>query len=199
MRGVFLDISKAFDKVWHDSLTFKLKAYGIEGELLSLLENYLQNLEQRVVLNGQTSAWRKIYSGVPQGSVLGPLSFLIYINDLPDGLTSICKIFADDTSLFSKVFNINESANDLNFGLEKISQWAYQWKPQFNPDPNKHANEVIFLRKSNSSNLTYSPVKLNNISITRCSHQKHLGIVLNSKLNFNTHVAQKIKKCNKLI
>ena len=199
MRGVFLDISKAFDKVWHDSLTFKLKTYGIEGELLSLLENYLQNPEQRVVLNGQTSAWRKIYSGVPQGSVLGPLLFLIYINDLPDELTSICKIFADDTSLFSKVLNINESANDLNFGLEKISQWAYQWKTQINPDPNKQVNEVIFSRKSNSSNLTYSPVKLNNISITRCSHQKHLGIVLNSKLNFNTHVAQKIKKCNKLI
>ena len=70
---------------------------------------------------------------------------------------------------------------------------------QFNPDPNKQAGEVIFSRKSNSSNLTYSPVKLNNINITRCSHQKHLGIVLDSKLNFNTHVAQKIKKCNKLI
>ena len=124
---------------------------------------------------------------------------MIYINDLPDGLTSICKIFADDTSLFSKVFNINESANDFNIDFEKISQWTYRWKMQFNPDPNKQANEVFFSRKSNSSNLTYRPVKLNNINITRCSHQKHLGVVLDSKLNFNTHVAQKIKKCNKLI
>ena len=100
MRGVFLDISKAFDKVWHDGLIFKLKSYGIEGELLLLLKNYLHNREQRVVLNGQTSEWKRIYSGVPQGSVLDPLLFLIYISDLPDGLTSMCKIFADDTSLF---------------------------------------------------------------------------------------------------
>ena len=107
MRGVFFDILKVFDKVWHGGLIFTLNAYGIEGELLSLLENYLQNCEQRVVLNGQTSEWRKINSGVPQGSVLGSLLFLIYIKDQPDGLTSINKIFADDTSLFSKVFNIN--------------------------------------------------------------------------------------------
>ena len=103
VRGVFLDISKAFDKVWHDGLVFKLKSYGVEGELLSLLKNYLQNREQRVVLNGQISGWRKTNSGVPQGSVLEPLLFLIYINDLPDGIILMCKIFADDTSLFSKV------------------------------------------------------------------------------------------------
>ena len=94
----------------------------------------------KVVLNGQTSEWRKINSGVLQGSVLGPILFLIYKNYPPDGSTSICKIFADYNFLFSKVFNINESANHLNIELEKISQWAYQWKMQFNPDPNKQAN-----------------------------------------------------------
>ena len=134
---------KAFDKVWHDSLIFKLKSYGVEGELL-LLKAYLRNREQRVVLNGQTSEWKRIYSGVPQGSVLGPLLFLIYINDLPDGISSMCKIFADDTSLFSKVLDVNKSVIELNADLEKINQWAYQWKMQFNPDPNKQANEVIF-------------------------------------------------------
>ena len=100
VRGVFLDISKAFDKVWHDGIIFKLRAYGVEGELLSLLKHYPENRDQRVVLNGPTSEWRKIMSGVPQGSVLESLLFLIYINDLPNGINSLCKIFADDTSLF---------------------------------------------------------------------------------------------------
>ena len=197
VRGIFLDISKAFDKVWHEGLLYKLKTYGIDGQLLSLLENYLKNREQRVVLNGQTSEWRKIKSGVPQGSVLGPLLFLIYINDLPDGISSICKIFADDTSLFSKVIDINESANNLNSDLEKITKWAHQWKMQFNPDPNKQANEVIFSKKLNG--ISYPPVKFNNNDIAKCSDQKHLGIVLDSMLNFESHVNQKIKKCNKLI
>ena len=198
MTGVFLDISKAFDKVWHKGLLFKLKIYGVEGQFLSLLGNYLENREQRVVLNGQTSEWKKINSGVPQGSVLGPLLFLIYINDLPDGLTPMCKNFADDTSLFSKVLDVNESAKTLNIDLEKINQWAFQWKMQFNPDPNKQANEVIFSRKMNN-NLSYPPVKFNGNNITKCSDQKHLGVVLDSKLDFNTHIDQKIKKCNKLI
>ena len=109
MRGVSLDISKAFDKVWHDGLIFKLKSYGVEGELLSLLKNYFQKREQRVALNGQTYACRKTNSGLPQGSVLGPLLILIFINDLPGGIIPMCKIFADDTSLFSKVADINKS------------------------------------------------------------------------------------------
>ena len=92
MRGVFLDISKAFGKVWHDRIIFILKAYSVKGELLSLLKNYLENREQRVTLNGHTSEWRKILSRIPQGSVLGPLLFLIYINDLPDGINSLSKI-----------------------------------------------------------------------------------------------------------
>ena len=156
MRGVFLDISKAFDKVWHDGLIFKLKSYGVEGELLLLLKNYLRNREQRVVLNGQTSEWKRIYSGVPQGSVLGPLLFLIYINDLPDGITSVCKMFADDTSFFSKVLDVNKLVIELNADLEKINQWAYQLKTQFNSDPNKQANQVLFSRKSISHNLSPS-------------------------------------------
>ena len=191
VRGIFLDISKAFDKVWHEGLLCKLKTYGIEGQLLSLLANYLENREQRVVLNGQISEWKKIKSGVPQGSVLGPLLFLIYINDLPDGITSICKTFADDTSLFTKVLDINESTNKLNTDLKKITKWAHQWKIQFNPDPNKQANEVIFSRKS-TNNLPYPPVRFNNNDIVKCPDQNYLGIVLDSKLNFDYHINQKM-------
>ena len=103
VRGVFLDISKAFDKVWHEGLLFKLESYGIGGELLNLFKDYLHERQQGVVLNSQSSSWEAIKSDVPQGSVLGPLLFLIYINNLSEGLSSTCKIFANDTSLVSFV------------------------------------------------------------------------------------------------
>ena len=138
-------------------------------------------------------------SGIPQGSLPGPLLFLIYINDLPDGINSLCKIFADDTFLFSKISDMHKSASNVNDDLEKISYWAYQWKMQFNPYPNKQANEVIFSRKTSSNNLAHPPTKFNNNDISKCPHQKPLRIVLDSKLNFHAHVNQKIKKCNRII
>ena len=118
VRGVFLDISKAFDKVWHDGLIYKLKRNGINGDLLRLIESFLSDRYQRVVLNGQASDWNKIKAGVPQGSILGPLFFLIYINDLPSELRCSAKLFADDTSLFSVVENVNETTTNLNKDLK---------------------------------------------------------------------------------
>ena len=96
----FLDISEAFDKVWYEGILFKFKTYGANVEVFTLLTNYLHERYQRVVLNGQTSSWELVKSGVPQGFALCPLLFLIYINDLPDNPKSNCKIFADDASPF---------------------------------------------------------------------------------------------------
>ena len=92
----------------------KFKSMGISGELYNLLENYLSNRFQRILLNGKASSWRPVLTGVPQGSILGPLLFLIYINDLPNKLKSNRKLFADDTSLFTIVKDKNKSANMLN-------------------------------------------------------------------------------------
>ena len=147
VRSVFLDISKAFDEVWHDGIIFKLTQNGISGNLLNLLRDFLNDRKQRVVLNGQFSTWKSVNAGVPQGSILGPLLFLIYINDLTEGLSSNAKHFADDTSLFSVIHYIQTSANNLNKDLERISKWATQWKMNFNPDTTKQAQEVIFSRK----------------------------------------------------
>ena len=147
VRSVFLDISKAFDKVWHEGVIFKLKQNGISGDLLNILTDFLSNRKQRVVLNGQVSTWTSVNAGVPQRSILGPLLFLIYINDLSDNLSSNVKLFADDTSLFSVIHDINISAGELNEDLKKISEWAFQWKMIFNPDATKQAQEVIFSRK----------------------------------------------------
>ena len=149
VRGVFLDISKAFDKVWHDGIIYKLTQNGISGNLLNLLEDFLKERKQRIVLNGQVSTWKNINAGVPQGSILGPLLFLVYINDLTEGLTTNVKLFADDTSLFSVVHDTQTSAaNDLNKDLEIINNWAFQWKMNFNPEPTKQAQEFIFSRKA---------------------------------------------------
>ena len=120
-RGVFLDISKAFDKVWHDGLIYKLKQNGVAGDLLDTLTNFLKERKQRVVLNGQYSTWSNVEAGVPQGLILGPLLFLVYINDLPENLVSNPKLFADDTSLFSVIRNKHLSAQNLNEDLNKIN------------------------------------------------------------------------------
>ena len=126
--------------------------------------NLLKSVEssnrfQSVLLNGQESSWLPIKAGVPQGSILGPLLFLIYINDLPDGLNSIAKLFANDTSLFSVVQDPNESAKYLNLDLTVVSQRAYQWKMLVNLDP-KNPAEVIFSSKKNEE--THPSVFYNN-------------------------------------
>ena len=104
-RAVFLHMSKAFDKVWHEGLLFKLKQNGISGNLLNVITNFLYQRKQRAALNGQHSSWTNVQAGVPQGSILGPLFFLIYINDLSDGLTSNPKFFRL-TRLFSPLFKM---------------------------------------------------------------------------------------------
>ena len=140
-RSVYLDISKAFDRVWHDGLIYKLKRCGVSGQLLSLIQNFLKNRKQRTVLNGQASNWGDILAGVPQGSILGPLFFLVYINDLTENLKCNVKLFADDTSLFTVVQDSNTAASDMNHDLELVRKWANDWRMSFNPDPTKQAVE----------------------------------------------------------
>ena len=159
-----------------------MKQNGISGELLHILSDFLSNRKQRVVLNGQNSSWTSVHAGVPQGSILGPLLFLIYINDLSDNLTSNGKLFADDTSLFSVVHDVNTSAKGLNDDLKKVKDLAFQWKMSFNPDPSKQAQEVIFSRKSKRS--TYPPLVFNTNNVSQTFSQKHQGIILDFKLTF---------------
>ena len=194
-RSIFLDISKAFDKVWHEGLLFKLKCYGIKGSLLTLIKSFLSDRLQRVVLNGKCSTWREVLAGVPQGSILGPLFFLIFINDLPIGLQSNVKIFADDTALFSAMFDNLISSNILNTDLTLISEWAYQWKMSFNPYPLKQAVEVVFSTKSISTQLPI--LTFNGSTICSIKSHKHLGMILDKKLSFNHHLKEKIAKANK--
>ena len=197
IRGVFLDISKAFDKVRHEGLVFKLKQNGISGNLLNIFEDFLRNRKPRVVLNGETSNWKNIHAGVPQGSILEPLLFLIYINDLAENLSSNPKLFADDTSLFSVVCDLNTSVNEINDDLKKIEAWAHQWKMSFNPDPLKQAQKVIFSRKRNKPH--HPDIIFNGNTVKKSSSQKYLGMLLDSKLDFDEHVKGVFDKTSKSI
>jgi hypothetical protein len=130
---VFFDISKAFDKVWHKGLLLKLQGAGIQGPLLDWFSNYLSNRRQSVVLPGAKFYWSSIKAGVPQGSILGPLLFLVYINDIAVDLRSCVNLFADDTSLYLVVDHPIHAAETLQSDINKISLWADKWLVQFNP------------------------------------------------------------------
>ena len=197
VRGVFLDISMTFDKVWHKGLIFKLKQNGVAGNFLNTLADFLKDRKQRVVLNSQNSTWVNVEAGVPQGSILGPLLFLININDLSDDLISNPKLFADGTSLFSVIFDKDLSAKNLNDDLNRINNWAFQWKMSFNPDPNKQAQEVLFSRKIQKS--SQPSLIFNNNIVTQSLTQKHLGMFLDTKLDFQEHLKSIFSKVNKTI
>ena len=192
---ILIHISKAFDKVWHEVLLYKLESLGITGNLLKLFQSFLIDRQQRVALNGQHSKWAPVLAGFLQGSILGPLLFLIYINDLPENLESSAKLFADDTSLFSTVYNLSESANLLNDDLKKILEWAFKWKMLFNPDITKQAKEVIFSRRN--SKIDHPTVFFNEVFIAYTPCQNHLGMHLDEKLNFQTHIKKKTVKASK--
>ena len=123
------------------------------------------------MLNGKNLSWINVHAGVPQGSILGLLLFLIYINDLSDNLTSNAKFFADDTSLFSVFHDVNTSAKELNDDLKNLNYGTFEWKMSFNPDPSKQTQEVIFSRKSKRS--THPPLVFNNNNISQTFYQKH--------------------------
>ena len=162
---------------------------------MNTIIDFLSFRQHRVVLNAQVSQWTSIEAEVPQGSILGPLLFLIYINDPSDDLSTNAKLFADDTSLFSVNRDINTSAAHLNNDLRKISNWAFQWKMIFNPNPSKQAPEVIFSRKHQK--ISYPSIYFNNNPIDSVSSQKHLGMILDTRLNFQEHIKNIVTKVNK--
>ena len=143
-------------------------------------------------------SWADVKAGVPQGSILDPLLFLIYINDLANGLNSNVKLFADDTSLCSVVHKITDSIiNLLNSDLSKAFSRALQWKISFNPDPTKQAQEIIFSHKTSQRN--HPGLMLNNSIVNVTSSHKHLCMIFDSKLSFDEHLKSVLKKIIKTV
>ena len=143
-----------------------------------------------MVLNGQESKWMPLKAGVPQGSVLGPLLFLIYINDLTDNISSDMRLFADDSSIFACVTEVTQTDNKLVKDLETITSWAHQWKMVFNPDITKQAIAVIF--SCEDKNPAHPDLSFNGIPIVRKTFTKHLWFYLDSRLNFSKHIKEQV-------
>jgi hypothetical protein len=194
IRVVFLDISKAFDRVWHEGLIYKLEGHGIRGKLLKWLVSYLQDRQQRVIINGSKSEWASIKAGVPQGSVLGPLLFLIFINDITHVIKH-CKIrlFADDTCLYIEVDEPEQAATSLNADLAEIQKWANKWLITFSPP--KTEDLII----SNKKDTQHPELELDGQPIKQVKSHKHLGVHLTNDLTWSKHAEETAKKANKML
>ena len=187
---VFLDVAKAFDKVYHRGLLHKLHSLGIDGNLLNWFESYLHGRYQRVVINGRNSEWKPITAGVPQGSILGPLLFLIFVNDIVDDLECDPFLFADDTSLFQCLEN-DMSVTAINRDLLAISSWAAQWRVTFNAAKTVY---MIFSKKINRP--APVAVMLDGIPVNRVSTHCHLGVHFSDNLSWETHISAICKRAS---
>lgn len=197
--GVFLDLSKAFDTINHSILISKLNHYGIQGNALKLIKNYVSDRKQFVKFRDQTSNQYIVRCGVPQGSILGPLLFILYINDLPNASSLIEPIlFADDTSIFYSHKDLNQLILTLNSELDKISTWMKANKLSVNL---KKTNYILF-RPSQKKIPTSAPVLVDNQIIQLKQRTKFLGIYIDENLTWKTHVnyiCSKISKTSGII
>jgi len=194
--AVFLDLTKAFDKVWHKGLLHKLRKVGIHGQVYQLLSSYLESRQQFVTINGQTSETRGLTSGVPQGSVLGPLLFLIYINDINENVSNPSFLFADDTSVFGSIQNSDATLAiaNLNQDLNEIHKWSKKWLVEINPSKTV---AMLFSIKQQPTQLT--PILLDNKVVPLVSVHKHLGMYFTPTLNWSTHIDHVTTKCHRTL
>ena len=189
---VLLDISKAFDRVWHTGLLFKLKQYGIQDPLLSWLGSYLSDRQQQVSINGKVSSLEYIQAGVPQGSILGPLLFLIYINDMGTNLNLDIHQFADDTTLAEVIDSPIISINRINEDLATLAIWAEKWRVTFN------AAKTHFLRISyKHKKPVLDKIYLNGTEISEVQSCVNLGLTINNRLTWDDHVNNLTTRANK--
>ena len=185
---LYLDFKKAFDSVPHQRLLLKMKAYGITDNILNWTENFLTNRKQRVKVNNCLSKEAAVLSGIPQGSILGPILFTIFINDLPQTVTNICKIFADDTKLYCSPKSYDKMQQDI----DSLLLWSDTWNLHFNVSKCK----VLHIGKTNPEH----NYKMNNgegvINVTKCEEEKDLGVTFDKKLVFDKHINNVVNKAN---
>ena len=177
----FLDFSKASDSVPHDRLLLKFKCHGIEGSLLRWFRSFLTDRRQRVVIRVTHSSWSCVTSGVPQGTILGPILFLIYVNDISSNISSTLRMFADDSRVYRELSNIARDSEALQFDVDQLLSWAPKWQLRFNP------NKCYALRITHKRDFSLPAYSLGT-SLKSVKCVKDLGIMVFSDLSLSEHV-----------
>jgi hypothetical protein len=186
---IYLDFQKAFDSVPHKRLTAKLEAYGITGKMLRVIEDFLTERTFRVRVGGTYSRWFKVTSGVPQGTVLGPLLFLIYINDLPDEIKCFVSLFADDVKMVTRCNEFSLAQKDL----QKLEEWQKKWLLTFNTIDNKC--KVLHIGKCNPINQYF----MNDLALPTVPTEKDLGVHMDTHLDWSLHIQKSINKASSVL
>ena len=197
--AIYMDYQKAFDTVPHRRLISKVKAHGIAGNVLHWIKDFLSHRVQKVIINGTHSSEKAVTSGIPQGSVLGPLLFVLYINDLPSCVQSNIRLFADDTKIFTRS-DLPGATDRLQDDLNQLQSWSQEWLLRFHPEKchvlklgNKQSNATYTMRNKNPDN-TFSDLPL-----AESAFEKDLGIHVDNKLNFKEHVQRTTSKANRIV
>ncbi|KAK3881103.1 hypothetical protein Pcinc_014440 [Petrolisthes cinctipes] len=189
---IVLDFANAFDKIPHQRLLHKLELYGIQGQLLHWIRTFLNTRKQRVVLDDSQSPSVPVTSRVPQGTVLGPLLFLSYINDLPLSLSSTTRLFADD-SLVYRLINDRNDCLRLQDDLTALEDWEVKWQMTFRPDKCHH---IRFTRAHNVIPYTY---QLHNTNLNTVTSHKYLGVHISADMRWNTHIGNIRAKASRVL
>ena len=182
-----MDFKKAFDSVPHTHLLQKLRAYGVCGNILNWIQHFLTGRKQRVTINGKLSAWAIVLSGIPEGSVVGPILLVIFINDLPDMIRSTVKIFADDTKIFHSMLS-RDDHHQIQADLDLLSKWSEEWQLGFNEGKCK----VLHLG-SNNPKLDYD---MNGVVLATDTSEKDLGVTIDGELKCHSHIANAVNKAS---
>jgi len=190
---IFLDFAKAFDKVNHRSLLIKLYHYGIRGQNLVWIRNFLDNRRQRVILDGVLSSPASVLSGVPQGSVLGPLLFLIYINDLPQYVSpgTEVRLFADDSAIYRKIKDKDHDPVILQNDLDNLQAWEKMWSMEFHPHKCQLLN-VTTKREPFINDYTIHSTTIENVK-----KAVYLGVTISNNLSWSHHIDTICYKANR--
>lgn len=191
---IYLDFSKAFDRVPHERLLIKLECLGIKGSLLSWFRSYLTGRRHRVIINGEKSTFLPVMSGVPQGSILGPLLFLIFINDMPSSISqgTSLPLFADDSKCFRLILGQDDGIK-LQNDLTNLCKWASTWGMEFN------VKKCKVLRIARIKSIFERDYYLGNMKLERVEVEKDLGVLITHNLSWNNHVDYTTAKAQKML